>query len=146
MFKWILIVALIISGSVLTYLYHHVKALEQNPSALPVAEASNTLHLLHSYKNGFHHYVGSMSLPNSCHKVEATMIRDMKLVEIFEMRITTRDLQMETPFCSELRSRYQFAVDEEGPERVTLSVKINGKPYPFKVIEVSTAATDLGTQ
>jgi hypothetical protein len=146
MFKWIIFIALIISGSILAYLYNNVKALENNPNAIPALEVDGTLHMIHSYKNGVHHYVGSMSLPNSCHKIETLVVRDPKLAEIFDLRITTRDLQAETAFCSQLRSRYQFAVDEEGPEQVTLRVKVNGKPRVFKLVETTSAIVDMGTQ
>ncbi len=146
MLKWIIFFTLLISGSILGYLYHNIKAMENNPDAIPAVEEVNAIRMLHSYKNGSHRYVGSIKLPNSCHEVKAVIVRDQKLTDIFEMRITTKDLQMQTAFCSELSSRYQFSIDEEGPEQVTLTVKLNGKQNAFKLIESSAATTDLTNQ
>lgn len=140
MFKWIIFVVLLISGAILGFLYLQVKELEKNPSALPVATTEYTITIAHAYRDGTHRYAGYLYLPNSCHSVTATILRDPKLVENFDLRLTTRDLQLETAFCSQISSRYYFTATEEGPERVNLKFSINGKERPFKLEEGSWQA------
>ena len=115
MLKWIIFFVLLISGGILTYLYKDLEKIEKSPIATStMAVSADALPLLHSYKNGTHHYIGSIKLPNSCHSVTAEILRDDKFPEIFDMRVTTTDLQTQTPLCSQLTSRYQFSVDAEG--------------------------------
>ncbi len=135
MFKWILLVVLIISGSVLGFLYVQLKDMEQNPGKLPVPTAEDAVTIAHAYRDGAHRYAGFLYLPNSCHEVTSIVMTDPKVLENFELRITTKDKQLETAFCSQLRTRYYFHALADGPEFINLRFVINGKERNYKLVE-----------
>jgi|GEM_PF-4090088 len=135
MVKWIVFIVLVLSGAALSFFYLQIKDLEKNPAKLPTAVAADAVTLAHAYRDGAHRYAGIISLPNSCHTVNARVVRDSKFPENFELRVETKDMQLETAFCSQLRSRYQFSVLEEGPEKINLRLLINGKEREYKLSE-----------
>lgn len=137
MVKWIGFVVLIISGSVLGILYLQVKQLEQNPGNLPAPVSENSVRIAHGYRDGEHQYAGILYLPNSCHHVTAEVVQDSKILENFELRVTTKDKQMETAICSQIRSRYNFSVTKEGPPKVNLMFLLNGREKAFNLSEGS---------
>ncbi len=148
MVKWIGFVVLIISGSVLGILYLQVKQLEQNPASLPAPVSENSVRIAHSYRDGAHRYAGILYLPNSCHEVTAVVVQDSKIFENFELRVTMKDKQMETAFCSQIRSQYQFSATQEGPQKVNLVFLLNGREKAFTLSEGSWqndgASLDVG--
>ena len=133
--KWIVLAVLLISGTILGFLYYSIKDMERNPDKLPLPVSEDALTIAHAYKDGAHRFAGYMYLPNSCHDVRASIVRDGKISENFELRVTTRDKQLETAFCSQLRTRYYFHVLEEGPELYNLKFYVSGKEHPYKLVE-----------
>ncbi len=145
MTKYLAIIVLIISGSILGYLYVKLDKIGSGTIIAPPLEQENTVYVVHSYQDGIHRFAGQIKLPHSCYTVNAkaeSPSNDSSKVNII---LTTEDHLLDEKICSSIRTRYPFQVIADAPQNVTTTLILDGVVQPIKITETNWQAPQ-GTQ
>lgn len=137
MTKWIAAIVLIISGSILGYLYVELNKVESGTAQLPPPEAENTVRVVHSYKDGVHRYAGQIKLPHSCYAVGAEAVIPFEEPSKVTIALITKDNLLSEKICSSIRTRYPFEVIADAPENAVVTLTQDGVVQPIKIIETN---------
>ena len=137
MTKWIVLIVLIISGSILGYLYVELNKIESGTAALAPVEALNTIHVVHSYKDGIHRFAGQIKLPHSCYTVSPEAVSPSDDTSKINIALVTKDNLLSEKICSSIRTRYPFEVIADAPQDVTVTLTIDGIAQPIKLTETN---------
>lgn len=137
MTKWIALIVLIISGSILGYLYVELDKVRSGVIEAPPVELENTIHVVHSYKDGIHRYAGQIKLPHSCYSVGAEAIIPTDDTSKINIAITTKDNLLDEKICSSIRTRYPFEVIADAPQDIRTTLTIDSIPQPIKIVETN---------
>lgn len=135
MIKWIALIVLIISGSILGYLYVELDKVRSGAIEAPPVELENTIHIVHSYKDGIHRYAGQIKLPHSCYSVVSEAIISRDDPSKINITITTKDNLLSEKICSSIRTRYPFEVIADAPQDMKTTLTIDGISQPIKITE-----------
>lgn len=135
MIKWIALVVLIVSASILGYLYVELNKISSGAVVAPPVELENTIHIVHSYKDGIHRYAGQIKLPHSCYSVDGEAIIPLDDPSKINIAITTKDNLLSEKICSSIRTRYPFEVIADAPQDIRTTLTIDGILQPIKIVE-----------
>ena len=137
MMKWIALIVIIISGSILAYLYMELDKVRSGEISAPIAELENTIHIVHSYKDGIHRYAGQIKLPHSCYSVDAEAVIPLNDPSIINITLRTKDNLLSEKICSSIRTRYPFEVIADAPANAIVSLTLDGTVQPIKIVETN---------
>lgn len=135
MTKWIVIVVLIISGAILGYVYVQLNNMEPSTVTATQAEAPNTIHLVHSYKDGIHRFAGQIKLPHSCYAVTSEAVIPPDDPSKINIVLTTKDNLLNEKICLSITTRYPFEVIADAPQNITTTLTIDGVVQPIAMTE-----------
>ena len=95
---------------------------------------ADIINVKHQYKNGTHTYVGELNLPTPCHilltEIKKSGTGDNKVTVIFKS--SSKDT------CAQVITPRPFKVSFEGPEKVNVTVSLDGDNIRFNIFEVSS--------
>lgn len=137
MTKWIVIIVLVISGSILGYVYIQLNNVESGTSIPVPVEPENTIHIVHSYKDGIHRFAGQIKLPHSCYTVTADAVIPLDDTSKMNIALTTKDNLLSEKICSSIRTRYPFEVITDAQQNITTTLTIDGALQPIKITETN---------
>lgn len=141
MWKWVILVALIIAGGLLIVFRIQLAALERDPSKIhPDIQAAGKIPLRHSYESGIHRYRGQITLEHSCYSVETRVVRDHRTPDTAILYITTTDITIRQPTCTKIKTPYVFDVvinEPDATRRLALKLFVNGVEHDYVLIESS---------
>ena len=135
MIKWIILVVLIVSGAILGYIYTQLSNTPTDTAALSQVEAPNTVHVIHSYKDGIHRFIGQIKLPHSCYSVKTDVLSDPKDPSVLVLSLTTKNNILDEKICANIQTRYPFEVIADAPEHIQTTMTIDGTEVPLRVTE-----------
>ena len=136
MTKWIIGIAFVISLAVLAFFYLH-SAQQTSTVATDPALNTNTIELIHAYKDGVHSYAGQLKLPHSCYAVTEETEGDPLDPMNQRILLTVVDNMGKEGFCSKIVTRYPFQVILDAPEFATTTLEVNGNIIPTKLLETT---------
>jgi|SRR3989338_4756538 len=134
MIKWITIVAFVFSGLILWFLF---QGLSLNPptSAPP---SSNTITIMHAYKDGVHRYIGALRLPHSCYdQLDPLVSSNAKMPNSVILSLTTRDKMLDPRLCFQITTTYPFEAITDAPEDAKMILRVNGESVPVNLVETA---------
>ena len=137
MTKWIVIIVLIISGAILGYVYVQLNNMEPSVVTGTPAEEPNTIHLVHSYKDGIHRFAGQIKLPHSCYGVTAEAVIPPDDPTKVNIALITKDNLLSEKICLSIPTRYPFEVIADAPQNITTTLTINGVVQPISTTETA---------
>lgn len=130
--KWVVIISIILSGSLIWFIFQHLENLEENPENIPShIPVGDKLLLNHGYREGHHLYSGEIKMPNSCYSINSriTMINAPK--SIATIHLTSVDERLKYTVCSQISSGIPFDVLIDGPEDMAVQLFVDGKERTF---------------
>ena len=135
MIKWLILIVLVLSGSILAFLYIDLQRMESDPTLLPPIEVTNSVRVFHSYKDDIHRFTGQIKLPHSCFTLETTAVQDHKILNEVKLELRTKDNILDQKFCSQFATRYPFEIIADAPKDITTTLTVDGVNRPIKMIE-----------
>lgn len=146
--KLIAVLAILVSGGVLAYLYYQLETAPLDPVPVTPVNAINdrTVKVTHAFKDGVHRYSGSFKLPHSCYEVAKDAVIDPLDPDRSDvlLRFRTKDRMGEISPCAEYSTIYPFELVLETDEDAAIRAEIDSKPMQIQVIE-STWSSPKGT-
>lgn len=136
MTKWLIIIVVLISGAILSYIY---VALGISSTS---AGSSNTMvrqpvgvKIYHAEKDGVQRYSGEIKLPHSCFalKAEAKTHPEDPTTLIIELKAV--DNILNEAICAQFSTGYPFEVMIETPTPQHVVLRYNGKDRKMRLIE-----------
>lgn len=145
--KWIALCVLIISTSVLGYLYFELENVTGD--TLPIVPRVDTTHALrvfHSYNSGEHRYMGEIKLPHSCYEIKVTEIAsDPKDPTKYTITLKTTDRMLDVRLCAKIPTRYPFDVLITAPDKINTILIVNGVETPMRLVETAWQSPEGNT-
>lgn len=134
MLKWIILAAVIISGTILFFFLQQLKV----SSPTSASPAVNAVTITHAFKDGVHRYDGKLRLPHSCYGVTAdSNTRDPGTVVLI---LRTTDNLSEAGLCLKIPTVYPFEVVVDARQDAKTVLLVNGVDTTTSLVE--TAWTD----
>ncbi|MDO8521059.1 MAG: hypothetical protein Q7S52_03005 [bacterium] len=136
MTKWIILISFVVAGIVLGYSYKNLGWDFGNPQGPISVPATESVGIVHSFKDGIHRYAGEIRLPHSCYSVAVDARRDIRNpAKVLVTLMTRDDMTGDLRFCLKIPTRYPFETIAEAPEDAPLTLTIDGKETPTRIIE-----------
>jgi hypothetical protein len=136
--KWIALFVLIISTSILGYLYVELETVTSETPPLVPQLSTRALRVFHSFDSGEHRYIGEIKLPHSCYELNVSEIAsDPRDPTVFTITLTSIDRMLDTRLCVKIPTRYGFDVLITAPEKITTSLVVDGAETPMRLIETA---------
>ena len=107
--KWIALSFIILSGSVLAYLYIELQTTQLDTEVIAPPQSVHAIRVTHSFKDGIHRFVGEVKLPHSCY--ELTLDENpshQKDPKKFTIILTSTDRMLDQRLCAKISTRYPF--------------------------------------
>lgn len=137
MTKWIVVIALILSVSILGFVYVQLNNVGSDAASTTSVEAPNTIHILHSYKDGVHRFAGQIKLPHSCYRVASDAVIPPDEPRNITITLNTTDNLLSEKICSSIPTRYPFEVIADAPQDAVATLTIDGVTQPIKITETN---------
>lgn len=136
--KWIALFVLIISSSILGFLYYELEHTTSETLPIVPVVSSRAVRVFHSYDSGEHRYVGEIKFPHSCYELRVSdTLPDVTDVTKHMITVTGIDRMLDMRLCAKISTRYQFDVLITAPEHITISLVVDGDPFPVRLIETA---------
>lgn len=136
MSKWIALFVLLISSSILGYLYFQLENTTSDTQPILPQIATRTLRVFHSFDSGEHRYIGEIKLPHSCYELNVTEVAsDPRDPTIYTITLTSIDRMLDMRLCAKIPTRYPFDVLITAAPNITTSLVVNGVETPMRLIE-----------
>jgi hypothetical protein len=133
MMKWIIVIASILTGIILVFLYKNIDKMLADPGTIPetVQVDDKRIFLIHAYQDEVHRYGGELRLPHSCFAISTNVITDAKEKNTAKAFVTTEDRMLDTKICAQIPSKYQFEFQVDAPENLSLKLYVNDEEREF---------------
>ena len=135
MTKWIVLIAFVISGSILGVMYYQLGKLSTE-SGSESAQNPNAVHIVDGYKDGFHRLSGVIKLPHSCYSIKADSSVKFDAHDDVTVSIVSKNNLLDQAVCANIRTRYPFETIVEGPKVITVHLVVDGVEVPTVVSQV----------
>ncbi len=136
MTKWLIIITLAITLGIFGFLYsqstHQSTATDQAET-----QSGNGIPVVHSFKDGVHHYSGQLKLAHSCYTVTAETQGDPADAKNQHIILSVVNNMAHEGFCSQIVTRYPFDVILDAPEDVNTTLMVNGALVPINIHETT---------
>lgn len=86
----------------------------------------------HQYADGTHTYVGSIDLPSACYSLESNSAMTGETAATINLTTTMSAEEV----CAQVVTTRDFRVQIDGPENLTVSGMLNGRPVELNLFEV----------
>ena len=128
MTKFIIAIAVVVSGVILAFMYVEIEKMKQDPSRIPASvEMKDKVLLVHSFRDGIHRYFGEIKLPHSCYGVSANILQDPNDPTAARILVVTKDRMLEENFCSQFSTGYPFELVVDAPEDLHVTTFVDAK-------------------
>jgi hypothetical protein len=110
MMKWIITTSVLIGVAIFAYFYLSLNSPEIVPQ-VPTpnfSTSTQTVTVLHQYKDGVHRYTGYIKLPHSCYRTYQSAALDPDDSKKVILNIKTADYFDPTQSCAQIMTRYAF--------------------------------------
>ncbi len=134
--KWIALFVLIISMSILGYLYFELENVSSETPPVVPQISTRTLRVFHSFDSGEHRYIGEIKLPHSCYELKVNeKASDPNDSTKYTISVTSIDRMLDARLCLKIPTRYPFDVLITAPEKITTLLLVDGKDVPMRLVE-----------
>lgn len=138
--KWIALFVLIITSSILGYLYFELENVKSETILVVPKANTRSLRVFHSFDSGEHRYTGEIKLAHSCYELraDAAVVPDQKDQSKYIIKLTSIDRMLDRRLCVQIPTRYPFDVlISNAPEKITSTLVVDGKEMPIRLIETA---------
>ena len=136
MLKWVIAIAVIISGSILGFMYYQLGQYSTEVEVTTPLPSISTIRIVDGYKDGIHRLSGVVKLPHSCYSVAATTVVDHEVDPIgVSIVLRSKDNILDQPVCAQIRTRYPFEVLVEAQKDVAIKLVLDGEELPTAVTQ-----------
>lgn len=136
--KWIALFVVIISTSILGFLYFELQNVTSDTPPLIPHVNLHTLRVFHSFNSGEHRYMGEVKLPHSCYELKVSdVVFDPKDPKKYTITLTSVDRMLDMRLCVKIPTSYPFDVLITAPEKINTSLVINGTEMPMRLVETA---------
>jgi hypothetical protein len=132
MAKWIILLSLLIGGFGLWYGFQHLEKSAPTTST----PTSNTVTLIHAFKDGVHRFSGVLALPHSCYAVDTNASLRGANPSILTLIVTAKDQMLDQKICLQIPTSYPFEIVTDAPKDVQTVLRVNDIKIPVTLIEV----------
>lgn len=136
MTKWIILLAFILSGSILGFMYIQVNKTPTSDSTADAVQDLNAVRVVDGYKDGFHRLSGMIKLPHSCYSLKTDATVRFDALDDVTITIVTKDNILDQAVCANIVTRYPFQTIVEAPKTITLHLVVDGVEVPTIVSHV----------
>jgi hypothetical protein len=136
MTKWIILFAVLLSGSILGFMYVQINRTPTGDSTDAAVQDLNAVRVVDGYKDGFHRLSGTIRLPHSCYSLKTDASVRFDALDDVTITIITKDNILGQAVCANIVTRYPFQTIVEAPKVITLHLIVDGVEVPTIVEHV----------
>lgn len=135
MTKWIVFFALIVSGSILGYMFYSLQQNSIEAEGPAPSVSIGAIRIVDGFKDGIHRLSGTVKLPHSCYSVKTDSIVDANDASKVILTLTSRDNMLDQSVCAKIRTRYPFETIIEAQKDITIRLVLDGAEFPVVVAQ-----------
>lgn len=133
MIKWLILFTVLVSGSILGYMYYEMNKISSGGPRAIVIQDPNAIRIVDGWKDGIHRLSGTIKLPHSCYSVKTDSSIDRNDPSKVTLAITSKDNILDQPICAKIRTRYPFETIVETQKEITIFLSVDGASIPVIV-------------
>lgn len=131
--KWVIIITIIFSGSILGYMYYEMEKISAGNAQLSVVPNPNSVRIVDGYRDGIHRLSGTVKLPHSCYSVKTDTVIDKDDHSKVTIILTSKDNILDQPVCAQIRTRYPFETIVETQQAISVQLILDDVELPVIV-------------